>query len=69
MAAGAVALALGAAVLHAVWNLLLAGAEDCGPSARTARLAQGDELADFLLRVQGEVAEEAGRLLAERVAE
>lgn len=48
---------------------LLAGAEGCGPAARTARLAQDDELADFLLRVQGEVVEEAGRLLAERVAE
>ena len=54
---------------HTALYALLAGAEDCGPSARTARLAQGDELADFLLRVQGEVAEEAGRLLAERVAE
>ena len=48
---------------------LLAGAEGCGPAARSARLAQDDELADFLLRVQGEVVEEAGRLLAERVAE
>ena len=48
---------------------LLAGAEGCGPAARTARLAQEDERADFLVRVQGEVVEEAGRLLAERVAE
>jgi hypothetical protein len=32
---------------------LLAGAEGCGPAARSARLAQDDELADFLLRVQG----------------
>jgi hypothetical protein len=47
---------------------LLAGAEGCGPAARSARLAQDDELADFLLRVQGEVVEEAGRLLAERAS-
>ena len=51
--------------LHA----LLAGAEGCGPAARSARLAQDDELADFLCRVQGEIVGEAERLLAERVAE
>ena len=51
--------------LHA----LLAGAEGCGPAARTARLAQDNELADFLSRVQQEVVEEAKRLLAQRVAE
>ena len=51
--------------LHA----LLAGAEGCGPAARSARLAQDDELADFLCGVQGEVVGEAERLLAERVAE
>jgi hypothetical protein len=53
---------------HTALYALLAGAEGCGPAARTARLDQ-DELADFLLRVQGEVAEAAGGLLAERVAE
>src|ERR687893_2629381 len=36
MAAGAVALALGAAVLHAVWNLLLAGAEDTDAATAVA---------------------------------
>jgi drug/metabolite transporter (DMT)-like permease len=40
MAGGAVALALGAAVLHAVWNLLLAGAEDTDV-ATAATLAIG----------------------------
>jgi hypothetical protein len=54
---------------HTALYALLAGAEGCGPAARGARLAQDDELADFLLRVQGEVAKEAGGLLAERVAE
>jgi hypothetical protein len=48
---------------------LLAGAEGCGPAARVARRAQDDELADFLCNVQDEVVEEAGRLLAQRVAE
>jgi hypothetical protein len=48
---------------------LLAGAEACGPAARSARLAQDDELADFLCGVQDEVLGEARRLLAERVAE
>jgi hypothetical protein len=48
---------------------LLAGAEGCGPAARSARLAQDDELADFLCRVQGEVVGEAKRLLERRVAE
>lgn len=47
---------------------LLAGAEGCGPAARSARLAQDDELADFLCRVQEEIVEEAERLLAGRVA-
>ena len=36
MAGGAVALALGAAVLHAVWNLLLAGAEDTDAATAVA---------------------------------
>lgn len=36
MATGAVALALGAAVLHAVWNLLLAGAEDTDAATAVA---------------------------------
>ena len=48
---------------------LLAGAEGCGPGARSARLAQDDELADFLCKAQGEIAHEAKRLLAPRVAE
>ena len=47
----------------------LAGAEGCGPAARSARLAQDDELADFLCRVQEEIVGEAERLLAERMAE
>jgi hypothetical protein len=48
---------------------LLAGAEGCGPAERNARLAQDNELADFLSRVHEEVVEEAKRLLAQRVAE
>jgi len=48
---------------------LLAGAEGCGPAARSARLAQDDELADFLCRVQEEIVGEAKRLLVRRVAE
>jgi hypothetical protein len=48
---------------------LLAGAEGCGPAARSARLAQDHELADFLCGVQSEVIEEARRLLAQRTAE
>ncbi len=52
------------AALHA----LLDGAEGCGPAARSARLAQDDELADFLRRTE-EVAGEARRLLAQRAAE
>ena len=54
---------------HAALYALLAGAEAGGPAARAARLAQDDELADFLCKVQGDVVEEAGRLLAQRVAE
>jgi hypothetical protein len=48
---------------------LLAGAEGCGTAATNARLAQDNELADFLSRVHEEVVEEAKRLLAQRVAE
>ena len=48
---------------------LLAGAEGRGPAARSARLAQDDELADFLCRVQGKIVGEAERLLDRRVAE
>jgi hypothetical protein len=48
---------------------LLAGAEGCGPAARSARLAQDDELADFLCGVQEEIVGEAERLLQRRVAE
>ena len=51
--------------LHA----LLDGAEGCGPAARSARLAQDDELADFLCEAQDEIVGEARRLLAQRVAE
>jgi hypothetical protein len=51
--------------LHA----LLAGAEGCGPAARSARLAHDDELAGFLYKVQEDVVEEAERLLEQRVAE
>jgi hypothetical protein len=48
---------------------LLAGAEGCGPAARSARVAQDDELADFLCGVQEEIVGEAERLLRRRVAE
>ena len=48
---------------------LLAGAEGCGPAARSARLAHDNELADFLCRVQQEIVGEAKRLLQRRVAE
>jgi hypothetical protein len=48
---------------------LLAGAEGCGPAARSARLAHDNELADFLCRVQEEIVGEAKRLLQRRVAE
>jgi hypothetical protein len=48
---------------------LLSGAEGCGPAARSARLAQDDELADFLCRVQEEIVGEAKRHLQRRVAE
>ena len=54
---------------HKALYALLAGAEGCGPAARSARLAQDNELADFLSRVHEEVVEEAKRLLAQRVAE
>jgi hypothetical protein len=48
---------------------LLAGAEGCGPAARSARLAHDDELGDFLRRVQEEIVGEAGKLLDQGVAE
>ena len=48
---------------------LLAGAEDCGPGARSAGLVQDDELADFLCKAQYDITPEAKRLLAQRVAE
>jgi hypothetical protein len=48
---------------------LLSGAEGCGSAARSARLAQDDELADFLCRAQDDIVGEAKRLLAQRVAE
>jgi hypothetical protein len=50
-------------------NALLAGAEGCGPGASRARVAQDDELADFLRRTTEEITPEAKRLLAQRVAE
>ena len=53
------------AALHA----LLDRAEGCGPAARAARLAQDDDLADFLCGIQDEIAGEARRLLAQRAAE
>lgn len=48
---------------------LLEGAEGCGSAARSARLAQDDELADFFSRVQEEIVVEAETLLEQRVAE
>jgi hypothetical protein len=48
---------------------LLSGAEGCGTAARSARLVQDDELADFLCKVQVEVVEEAKGLLKRRAAE
>ncbi|CAA9392310.1 MAG: hypothetical protein AVDCRST_MAG03-693 [uncultured Rubrobacteraceae bacterium] len=51
--------------LHA----LLDGADGCGPAARAARLAQDDELADFLCGVQDDIVGEARKLLAQRAAE
>ena len=48
---------------------LLAGAEGCRPAARSARLAQDDELADFLRKAEDEIVGEARRLLAQRAAE
>ena len=48
---------------------LLAGAEGCRPAARSARLAQDDELADFLCEAHEEIVAEAKRLLAQRTAE
>jgi hypothetical protein len=54
---------------HTALHTLLAGVEGCGPDARIARLANDDELADFLCRVQVEIVEEAKRLLAQRLAE
>jgi hypothetical protein len=54
---------------HKALYALLEGTQGCGSAARSARLAQDNELADFLFRVQEEVLEEAKRLLAQRVAE
>jgi hypothetical protein len=54
---------------HAALYTLLAGAEGCGPAARSARLAQDDEFADSLCKVQGDIVREAGKLLGERMAE
>jgi hypothetical protein len=48
---------------------LLAGAEGCGPAARSARLTRDDELADFLCGAHEGIVGEARRLLAQRVAE
>ena len=56
----------GNAETRAALYALLAGAEGCGPAARSAMLVQDDELADFLCRVQVEIVEEAERLLEER---
>jgi hypothetical protein len=54
---------------HKALYALLEGAEGCGTAARNARLAQDNELADFLCKVHEVVLEEAKRLLAQRVAE
>ena len=54
---------------NAALYALLSGAEGCGTAARSARLAQDDELAEFLCGVQGKIVDEAGRLLAQRTAE
>jgi hypothetical protein len=54
---------------HEALYSLITGAEGCGPAARSARLPQDKELAEFLSRVHEEVLEEAKRLLAQRVAE
>jgi hypothetical protein len=54
---------------HKALYALLEGTKVCGTAARNARLAQDNELAEFLCRVQEEVVEEAKRLLAQRVAE
>jgi hypothetical protein len=43
--------------------------EGCGAAARSARLAQDDELADFLCGVQDDIVGEAKRLLAQRTVE
>ena len=48
---------------------LLAGAEGCATAARSARLAQDDELADFLCGVQDDIVGEAKKLLAQRASE
>ncbi len=52
MAGGAVALALGAAVVHAVWNLLLARAEDT-EAATAVALAAGVALFALPARSRG----------------
>ena len=54
---------------HKALYALLEGAEGYGPAAKSARLAQDNELAEFLSRVQEKTVEEAKRLLAQRVAE
>lgn len=54
---------------HKALYALFAGAKGCGTAAKNARLAQDNELADFLSRVHEEVVKEAKRLLAQRVAE
>jgi hypothetical protein len=54
---------------HQALYSLITGAEGCASAARSARLAQDNELAEFLFRVHEEVLEEAKRLLAQRVAE
>ena len=45
------------------------GPPPCPYSLEGVEGANDDELADFLCKVQGEVVEEAGRLLAQRTAE
>jgi hypothetical protein len=47
----------------------LQGPRGAGPAARSARLAQDDELADFLCGAHEEIVGEAKRLLVQRTAE
>jgi hypothetical protein len=54
--------------VHTALYAVLAGAEGCGPVARSARLAHDGVLADFLGKVPLEIVERVGRLLAQLMA-